>query len=48
MYSMAYVCYPKRLLRVARNLLRTTFKPSNVFEQRVFDVYSRAKRRTAN
>ena len=43
-YSLAYLVYPKRILRVAKSLLGTRFKPSNVLEQRLFDIFARNKR----
>lgn len=43
-YSFAYLVYPKRILRVVRNLSGPRFKPSNVLEQRLFDIFARNKR----
>ena len=42
-YPLAYLLYPKRLVSVVKNLFGATFKPSNVFEQRVYDVFARTK-----
>jgi radical SAM superfamily enzyme YgiQ (UPF0313 family) len=43
-YSTAYVVYPKRIFRVAKSILSAKFKPGNVFEQRLSDVFARRAR----
>jgi len=43
-YSLAYLAYPKRIIRVVKNLFAPTFKPSNVLEQRLSDILARNKR----
>lgn len=44
-YSTAYLVHPRRILRLVRSLTRSTFKPANVLEQRLYDLYARNKRR---
>ncbi len=46
-YSLAYLAYPKRIVRVVSNLFKSKFKPSNVLEQRLFDIVVRNKRSRA-
>jgi radical SAM superfamily enzyme YgiQ (UPF0313 family) len=43
-YSTAYLVYPKRLLRVVKSIMSATFKPANVIEQRLYDIYARRTR----
>jgi anaerobic magnesium-protoporphyrin IX monomethyl ester cyclase len=43
-YSTAYVVYPKRLIRVAKSIMSASFKPGNVIEQRLYDIYARRTR----
>jgi radical SAM superfamily enzyme YgiQ (UPF0313 family) len=42
-YSVAYLSHPSRIIRVIRNLMKKRFEPSNVFEQRMYDIYVREK-----
>ena len=42
-YLTAYATHPKRIIRVLYNLAKKRFKPSNVFEQRLYDVFIREK-----
>ena len=42
-YSVAYLTHPKRIFRTIRNLTKNHFEPSNVLEQRLFDVFTREK-----
>ena len=42
-YLTAYVTHPRRIIRVLSNLTKKRFKPSNVFEQRLSDVFIREK-----
>jgi len=42
-YSIAYLTHPKRILRAIGNLTKKRFKPSNVLEQRLYDVFVREK-----
>lgn len=42
-YSVAYLTHPKRMFRLLRNLGKKRFEPSNVFEQRLYDVFAREK-----
>ena len=42
-YSIAYLTHPKRILRAIENLTKKRFKPSNVLEQRLYDVFVREK-----
>jgi len=42
-YSTAYLTHPKRIFRLLRNLVKKRFEPSNVFEQRIYDVFAREK-----
>jgi anaerobic magnesium-protoporphyrin IX monomethyl ester cyclase len=42
-YSVAYLTHPKRIIRAIRNLAKKRFEPSNVFEQRLYDVYMRER-----
>ena len=42
-YSVAYLTHPKRIFRVIGNLTKKRFKPSNVLEQRLYDVLMREK-----
>ena len=43
-YSTAYIVYPKRIFRVFKSILSAKFKPGNVFEQRLSDVFARRAR----
>jgi hypothetical protein len=43
-YSTAYVVYPKRVIRVAKSIVSASFKPGNVIEQRLYDIYARRTR----
>ena len=42
-YSIAYITHPKRIFNLIRNLTKKHFEPSNVFEQRLYDVFVREK-----
>jgi len=42
-YPTAYLFHPRRIVRLIRNLARAPFKPMNVFEQRMYDIYARRK-----
>jgi isocitrate dehydrogenase kinase/phosphatase len=42
-YLVAYLTHPKRILRTIGNLTQKSFEPSNVFEQRLYDVFMREK-----
>ena len=44
-YSLSYVLRPLRIAQVVRALLTEKFRPSNLFEQRVFDLFARWKMR---
>lgn len=41
-YSTAYLSHPKRIWRVLKQIAgKTSFKPANVLEQRLYDIYAR-------
>lgn len=42
-YTTSYLLYPKRLVRLIRNMVTKTFRPHSLFEQRVYDAVNRAK-----
>ena len=42
-YSVAYLTHPKRIFRAIGNLAKKRFEPSNVFEQRLYDIFMREK-----
>ena len=42
-YSVAYLTHPKRIFRVFKSLTKKHFVPSNVLEQRLYDVFMREK-----
>ncbi|GAB6052586.1 hypothetical protein JCM17960_14060 [Magnetospira thiophila] len=44
-YSLAYLRHPRRIWRVVRSMTgKNPFRPSNVLEQRLFDIFARKKR----
>jgi len=42
-YSTAYITHPNRIFRAIKNLTKKRFQPSNVLEQRLYDILMRKK-----
>jgi radical SAM superfamily enzyme YgiQ (UPF0313 family) len=42
-YCLAYLLHPSRMLRVARATLSNSFRPGNLFEQRMSDLFARRR-----
>jgi anaerobic magnesium-protoporphyrin IX monomethyl ester cyclase len=42
-YTTAYLTHPSRILRILKGLLKGSFSPINLFEQRVYDLIMRFK-----
>lgn len=42
-YLTAYPAHPHRIVRLLRNLRKPKFEASNVFEQRIYDIYARIR-----
>lgn len=42
-YSTAYLLHPQRIYRIIKGMLRSSFTPKNLFEQRLYDLYMRSK-----
>ena len=46
-FSLSYICIyisrPKRIYKLFKNLFKKEFFPNNLFEQRLYDVYTRLK-----
>jgi len=42
-YLTAYLAHPRRIVRLLRHLHKPKFEVSNVFEQRIYDLYARIR-----